>query len=817
MKNQNARALDTGAPLVARRESADTPATQAMEIRNLRRGYDGSLVPVGLYEQIGGLDGSWMPLGHIDGRLIAASGVSVKAVAVDGSDTAPLTSSGELPGDALCAVPGPDGSLTVMTAAGPARISISGQQNLSVVRLSDSFPAITLMASDSVPVTADVAGRTLSRSYTSGRLGTADARDVIADLSAAYLHIAAESSAAGLFVQPVLARYKLRDRAGRLLYTSGPVLLCHTSGAQCCDAVDICSDDRTTLKAYTVTAQSWRLSATVGPISGSCSSEVASAEIWITPQFHPYNPDRSGTVSVGRAASADSVFLRVRLPGSQGGLGDNWKGRATRILMDAIARIDEIEERVAVISEPFAAGMRTIDIAVSPDPDAAAVSRRLSAALRSPVRRIPIEDVLLSPPHTFIAAVAASDASVVAWGNLTVSRYPGYPAQFFTARTGAEGTWRIYSKVRFCDGSSLARIDYGAGPMPNLFSPVLSYPSPDAVGIDMQITAGEATAMARFPLTPDESGRCAVFVSPTVRPFAPVSESIPDIAFTQPPRDRFPDSVAIADAASPLSPAVTGRLGGGEIRALKECRISSQSWEFGRCRFIAGTVEGLYSVGVSANRKSLSLRHLFDGTVASQSSLAAAGSSVFALVGDNPAVVEIPASGSARIFAAADGYNALMFNCLRDELTAFRAEDGAQVFCLAENGDCYTRDETGVVAVSGTYIITASGIFRTDYETAARMPVGIKYKINPSVLNYRRITELGAFLCASDVSAVIGLEGAGITLGNPWPMLSAAIRGEVRSPLLFRPLARPARRAVIKFDGVVGDDFRFKTFRLATL
>ena len=813
MKKENVKVLHTGAPLVARQEKNGGRTAIALEIRNMRRGDNGCLTPVGKYEQVEKSDGSWMPLGHIGGRLIAASGTSVKAVAVDGSGAAPLSADTSLPGPALCAVPSSDDSLTVMTASGPARIVISGQ-SLQIIRLSPSFPTIILAATDSTPVTADVAARTLSRSYTSGRLGNADARSVTADITAAYMHISAESAAAGLFIQPVLARYKLRDRSGQLLYTSAPVLLCHTAGAQCCEGTEIYSDDRSTLKPYTLSAQSWKLSATVCDSQSLRASEVATAEIWISPQFHPCNPDCDSTISVGRATSAGSPFLHVRLPGSQNGLGSNWQGRADRILMSAIARMDDIEERVAVISQPFAEGERTIDITASPDPDAAAVARRLSAALKAPVRRRPAAGILLSPPHTFCAKTAASDASTVAWGNLSVQRFTGYPAQTFTARTGQDGAWRIYSKVRFFDGSSLARTDEGSGPVPRLLGPVLSYPSPDAAEIDMQITAGGQSVMARFPLTPDESGRYSVFIAPTVRPFAPVSESIPDIAFTQPPQDRMPDTIAVADAARPLSPDICGRPGGGEIRALEASRISSQSWEFGRCRFIAGTAEGLYAVGVGANRKSLSLRHIFDGAVASQAPLVAAGTSVFALAGSGPAVVEIPPSGNAVVFAGPDGYSALSFNVLRNELTAFRTDGLARVFCLDENGDSYTRTETGVLAVAAPYVITSSGIFRTDRETPARMPVRIKYHVDPQGYTFSRIRKLDASLCASSVSAAIALEGAGISDGKPWPILSAEIRGEIRSPLALHPLARPARTVILTFDGFASEDFKFKSFRL---
>ena len=116
--------------------------------------------------------------------------------------------------------------------------------------------------------------------------------------------------------------------------------------------------------------------------------------------------------------------------------------------------------------------------------------------------------------------------------------------------------------------------------------------------------------------------------------------------------------------------------------------------------------------------------------------------------------------------------------------------------------------------MAAPYVITSSGIFRTDRETPARMPVRIKYHVDPQGYTFSRIRKLDASLCASSVSAAIALEGAGISDGKPWPILSAEIRGEIRSPLALHPLARPARTVILTFDGFASEDFKFKSFRL---
>lgn len=818
MERHNNRGFNSGSPLISRRNPSTVPTVSATEIINLRRGDDGNLVPIGMFRPVPSLNASRTPLGQIGAYLVAASGTILEAVDQDGLQPVIAAS---LPGKALCASPCADGMLAVMTEAGPVKVSVTGL-TLSVTDLSADFPPITLTATDSVPVTADVAGRTLSRSYSSGRLDKADFRNVTDDLAAAYTHIAAEGSAAGVFVQPVLARYKLRDRAGNLLYTSAPVLLCHSSGAQCCDPVAVYSDDRTTLKPYTLTAESWILSAVIGQTPSARGAEVATAEICVTPQFHPYCSDDTGRANVGRASSASSPFLRVTLPGAQAGLGANWKGAAARIIMKAIARIDELEERVAVINMPFASGARTVAVSVSPDPDAAGVSRRLRTALARPVARRVLSDVLLSAPHTFSASVSASDASTTAWGNLAVHRFRGYQAQNFIGRTTSGTSWRVYAKIRFADGSSLSRTDSGSGPVPSLFSPVLSYPSADAVEMDLQLTADGTVTTARFPLVADESGRMAVYVASPVKPFMPESEPVPEIAETDSPVDVYPDAVAIADAGNPSRAVLVARPGGGPVRALRAGRIASQSWEFGRCRFIAGAEGGIISIGVGSGRKTLSLRNLSGGSVPSAQAMTAAGASVFALTGADGDIIEIPASGAVRPFASAEGYTALAFNHVRDELLAFRPDGSARVFCLDEGGDSYIRTEPAVRSVADTgqccYLVTDQNVCRMEESPFdGPLPVRISYAFVPSGLCHDRATAFGAYLTASSLDGCLTISGTGISRNGTWPMLTASIHGEVRGPLVFRPIARSARRLSSTLDGMTTCDFKFKSFTFNTL
>lgn len=812
----NMSASDTGAPLVARDTGSGRRAAGAESVVNLRRDGGGSLVPVGAMTAVEGLDGGCRPLGQIGRWLLVASGRGLRAVATDGSGTEPIVCPSALPGDALCAHAGGD-SLTVMTSAGPVRVEIVGDA-LRQTPLTPDFPPVTLLALDYGPMTADVAERSLSKSYSGGRVSAQDAGNVLDDLTDAYLHIASSAAASGMFVQPVIARCKLRDGGGNLLYTSQPVLLGHSTGGQLAGYIGLKSDDRHVLKPYTLTAQIWKLSAVFAPSAGFArAAEVASAELWVTPQFHPYSPGGMGEVNVNRASSADADFLRVRLPGASCGLGPGWKSLVRRTVFRALARIDDIEERVAVVSSPFGDAERRVEISASPEADAAAASTALTAALRRPVRRRTLMQTLMLPPHTFTASVTASDAGTVAWGDIAVQRFGGSHSLEITARRGNAGAWKMITKVVFADGSSLSRTDQGSGEAPSLISPLLVYPSPDAVEMDIRLTSGGSMTTARFPLEADESGRFAAYMADTAVPMAVPAQSVLDIAVTHPADREYPAAMILARASAPLVAEVVAEPDGNRIRALCAAYSAGQSWEFGRCRFFAGTDAGMYSVVLGANRRSVSARIVASGTVASRKSLVNAGGEVYALVGD--ALMLVPPAGRPQFFGCGAAYSGLAYNALRRELLAFRADGAAaDVFCLGEDGRSYRRTDvcaTDVAVLGGrTYLTVGNRIVTLDENPAERTSVKYVLLVDPDRMNCGGLTLAEVFFTASVFYGSIEAEGVGTGGGRPWRILRAAVSGDVRSPLSFRPVCRAARLLRLTLDGYVSADFKFHTFKL---
>ena len=108
-----------------------------------------------------------------------------------------------------------------------------------------------------------------------------------------------------MLLQPALARYRLLDASGNVLFESAPVLVSHSGGAQCCDSVALGSSDRTTVDAYNLKAGTYHVELALPSMA---DSGVAQAEILMTPLFHPYDPAGEGMAQLGRADSSSSVF-----------------------------------------------------------------------------------------------------------------------------------------------------------------------------------------------------------------------------------------------------------------------------------------------------------------------------------------------------------------------------------------------------------------------------------------------------------------------------------------------------------------------------
>ncbi len=806
--------------LCPRRPATATPALIPLNVINLRPGPGGALVPVGENIRREGFGGSRPLLRLREGThdiVVASSGTDLIYGDLSGGE---VESDPDYFGSApLCAIPTSASAGVVMCADGALNLNLNSDATIGAALLSRSYPAITLIATDANPVSTTVAQRTLSRSYDgSERLSAADTAAVTSDLIDAYRRLASMAGAAGFAIQPAIARYRLIDTAGRCVFTSAPVLLAHSSGSQCASTYGITSPDRRTLDPYTVDAQTWTLE--VHLPDADTAAHISRAEIYLSPLFHSYIPGAAPDVTTSRASSASTPFVQAALPGRERSLANTFRGNDRRMISAALARLDTIERLAAVITDPFSGPRRTVKADISFSCDCVAEARALSAALARSVSRADRMHVLFSPPHSFTARCAASDAATIAWANLSARPFPAYPLASLAASFGSAALWHAVTRVKLASGLHTVLSESHISPVPQTLNPLLSYPLPDAVELSISVTSGGITRAATFPLTTDESARCAVYAAGLQPITLPVGSALSTTADNT--VENYPDAVAVAPAHSPLDVESLTRLGSGPISTIIARGATDQAWEFGRSRFIAGAHSGIFSVGVAAGRSAISCRHLSSHPVTHTSALCAGDDGeAFALtsVGSEIRPLHISPRGSVTTFAAAGPYIAVAFDSVRAELWLLRADSSADVFCLRHGGDYYRR--TGIAAsavhlLAGEPFATSpTSLIALSRERPREMTVGINYSFTPRCLAPLMPLAVEFNAASNTFGGRLSIEAADAGAGGrTYPLTAAKIDGALLSPLTLRTVTRPARRIRIGLEATVSPDFTFSNLKI---
>lgn len=719
-------------------------------------------------------------------------------------------------GEVHCAVPlGADAAIA-MTDSGAVRLHREGDK-VEATHLKPDFPPLSLVSAEGNPVSATVSERRLSASYSgASRLSSADAANVVSDLVGAYLRIAEAGAAAGFMVQPAIGRYRLLDSAGRVLFVSAPVLLSHATGAQCCDTVGITSADSRTLDAYTITARSWTLQVVAGGAGGfTRASEVARADIYLTPLFHPYRAGASAEVSLGRGSSTQAPFLHVGLPGRDRGLGNSFRGNARRLVGDALAHLDELETCVASLHNPFGQQRTVMNVDVAVNADVGGAAKTVRTVLGQTVNTMPRLEAALALPHTFTARCGDADAATTAWADITVQPFAGYGVEAMAATFGETAAWSAVTTVRFASGKGVVFSENHNSPVPQTLNALLYYPLPDAEEISVSITSAGVTRVFRTDLSPERSGRGAfTFTSVatnTLTSGTPLQPSMPDAS------EHYHDAVVIADTAAPLAPVAATRLGGGAVNALAVRHGSDGSWEFGRCRFTAGCDGGIYSVAVSATRKVACRALSHHAVTAAHALVAASAGETFAISGNE--IVHITSAGRVESFDTGTAFTSLAWNPTLGELWALRPDGSAKVYCRNDEWRAYRRTRLGasmaVMAGGLPFAVSSAALLDLSHETSSDADMGIGIEIVPDSLAPVQLRSVEISAGAERFSGLVTVEAA--SSGNASlqrPLTMQRVDGALRSALVLRPFGAPAARLRITVSASVSADFRLNHFKI---
>lgn len=794
--------------------SGQTPGRRVVNMRP-RTAFDGSMELVAALPPatMASLKG-WCPLCRLGGQLLVTAGRATAVVDDAGGDALPSPGLVALPGEPLCALGVSADEAIVMTAVGPARVGIADGA-LSIVRCDCEYPPIGLRAVQVSVAAASTGVRTLSKTYSdAGRLTAADRDALVGDLEAAYLEAVAKAAAAGCMVQPALARYRLLDRRGELLFESPPVLLSLPGGSQCAGTVEApCADGRT-VSSYELSLKTWRVEVSV---PAERSDEVAAVEICLSPQFHPYRAGAKGMAVAARDASGYKV--RVGLPGSYRALGAD-SGGTESTLMKAIARMDAIERCVARINSPFGGTARTVRTACSPDADAGGAMRALDAALSAKVKRASFAEALLSAPHAMAASSAASDGSAVAWGAPRALRYAGYPLPVF-ATAQSDAAWHATVTVRFDGRRGVSRYVEGSGGCPSALGPVLSYPSPDARSMSILLWSDGVTRRFECSLTPDESGRRSVYISPGLQAPEFTTVSAGALIDIENADETFDDVVALCRAEAPVGriAAVCGMP--GKVHALAAVAGAEQAWDRGRSRFYAATGGGIASLAMTASTGACSVRMVERRGVSRSDALAAGDGEIYALVegGGGRVPVALMPRGAVRPLAQAADYLFLLYDRLRGELWAVSAGGRADVFSTAGMYSRTLPPYTAAVCASGEYYgLHTGGVDRVSVQSGSgRVAVEYADTFSPAGRRPFSLRSVVADIAGDSIGATLAVGAAGLGANVVRPIAERRFSGAVRSPMEMAAVSAPARSLSVRLSGMAGAGtcIRSFTFRLA--
>lgn len=699
----------------------------------------------------------------------------------------------------LCAAFDGSSTLHIMTAAGPQSF---GWPRFNALESGDAslYPAVSLQATATSPLRAEVAARTLSDNYRRlSALTSADARAVRADLMAAQASIAAEAVAQRVMIQPALARYRLLDAEGRTLFTSPPVLL---GTSQCHEPLRLdCSTDAL-LEGYSLSAEAWQLRVHV---PAGTSSQVRYVRVSVSPQFQPADIDAQPDTFVTHSTSS-SATIGVSMHLNPTALLPSNADASALTVAEAMARMDALERTVATIAAT--PGTDTV-VACAPAGTPAQETTALRAVLARELTPSTTAESRIAAPHGFTARCVACAADTMLWGNISARRYCGYPAPVLAAAFSAKAqAWRAYVSVDFADGSRTVWTGSDDSAAPEMFGPVLSYPSGDAVAMSIGISHGADTAAQTFALTPLPGGAGAAYVHPSLAPFALAAAAefaVPDAIESA---AEYPGTVVAADTATPFVPLAVRDACGGAVVALLPASGSTASWDFGRTRFTAFGHGGICSVALDSARRSLATGRMDSRRVACAKAVAQAGDTVYAIAGGDLLRISGRTVGTT---LRACGADALAWDGAHAELWCMRPDGTAEILCTASKPlRSYTRTISPTAILSspaGAFAATEGGVLALHSEQRGATDVRWRARIEHAAGAMRPLRRLTLHAAGSGLRLDVALYAAGMLGAEPMPTVRLAVAGRLGEAGSIAVPMRYVRRFDILVAGTAGADF----------
>lgn len=778
-------------------------------------------------------EGSWRPLLSLHHRSDGPIQL-LAAINPDPSGKYPLAISqlsggtpsifGSLDSDPLCAAP-TEGGAIVMTGSGPHHIRF-GEDSADNPKLTGAMPPVRpviieaelrgSMTMNLGPFTftgCDFASATPISPTDHSRLSTA--------MADAYSDTVTRASAAGLWIQPVVAFYRLRRADGRVIYTSAPKIIAAPGGwqatagiATACTVSGESSNRTASIPAMTVSFDTFRIKVTIPQdiLPGLWGSMVAAVEICVSPQLHPV--DFSAKAAYLFTGGAAATTFTVALPGATSHMA-SLDTRRRSAALEVAARANDACP-IAATFRPAAGETGSLTV-IPPCPRTARedfnaiislLSKSIAAAGDCENSRL-LRDI--SAPHAFSAATVAVDGDSAVWGDITALPFPGYAPQEFTVETADNATeeWEALSVVTLTDGRQLTTLTSGTGRRPTSVGPLIGYPSPEARRIDIWVRKSTSVYKASVSLHPD-SLRCGSWhlesgLNPI--PLEATAEPMPDAGTATSPGPRHQGFLASAPAIAPLSVAGCQMCSDAAITAIVAASRSLSSWDFSRSHLHVFTPAGIYAVAVNAANR-----------IASASLISGRG------VDKTSAVTATPCG---TLVLPADGGDALLIKASRAETVILPGRFAAcahhhpsgETWLMAPNGELTVMTAHGFISTRHSAAALYGGgglalmlspdghLFRPGSTSTG--PVTVEWKTQIEVDGRRAVTEAVWFVQAASFDGTLSVRAHGGP-GETYPLAVCEVTGQINSPVALRIVAPPRPYITMELKGVVSPDFTLR-------
>lgn len=558
----------------------------------------------------------------------------------------------DLESEPLHAVAVAPGVLLVATAGGVVIVDIEPSSGRLSVRpdFNACLPAVRGVSAGNVystprAVKVDVA------SVASARLTDAEARRLASSAVDALSAIESSSASAGVCCHPALACVRAYDANGMLLFATEPVVLSRPDGLQ--------------------------LPATI-PFNASADSAYAEAEAVAAPVWQPVLEMPSALLAALPAGTVVEVLMSEPLDTLR--MADAPEVSPRRRPADPLATVTFHPSRhdaAAVADAP----MRVVWSSRRPSESQQIEVKGTGTAVSTAIGH--------DAPTILTAGSSAIASSVVVWGAPAMRRIAPPGAECYAVGCDdAAGPWHAYTAVDFADGSSQVTVSEGLSSPPAVFSPILSYPSADAIALTITVSSGTEVRTGRFPLVP--CGQRGVWLHSSLRPFA-----LPDAAdafvlpVASPRLKECPSFVAVAASSSPLAPFAMLSPADVDICAVAPAVASQSPWDFGRSRFYVFTTGGIYMLVADPRRHTASMSLIDTRIVASAHACCHVDGALAAIASGDIVLI---AGGRVSRIARVPTTTALAWAHADHELWCI-TPSGVEVVCFDDAGRKYTIPE----------------------------------------------------------------------------------------------------------------------------